>query len=384
MSPVSEIYLDNSATTRPRPEVINKIKQVLTTDYGNPSSLHNKGVIGEKYLNKARKLLASHLNVKPGEIYFTSGGTESNNLALWGITKNYYNRGRHLITSQIEHPSVYNVFKALEEEGFQVTYLKPDKRGIVNPDRLKQALTEKTILVSIMQINNELGSRQPIQELAQTTKNFDDKIFFHVDAVQAFGKMPLHLAEKNIDLLSISGHKFHGPKGVGGLYVNNNMQIKPLFQGGGQEKDIRPGTENVPGIAGLIPALKNLPRLKKNKDDKQLAELKKIFINKITDLLPQARINTPRESAPHIINLSLKGIKGEVLVHALEEEKIYISTGSACHSRRKEENRILKAIGLSPKLREGTIRVSLSHYNDKQQLEYTAEQIKEKVDYLKF
>ncbi|MFW5985720.1 MAG: cysteine desulfurase family protein [Halanaerobiaceae bacterium] len=373
---MDEIYLDNSATTRPLPEVIEKMKNVLEVNYGNPSSLHNKGLAAEQYLKTARKLLADKLGVRDNEIYFTSGGTESNNLALKGTAYNYKNRGQHLITTQIEHPSVYNVMRTLEEEGFTVTYLKPDKSGIIRPEALKEALTPQTILVSIMQVNNELGSKQPIKKFSQVLQNYNPDIFFHVDAVQAFGKIPVKPRSNNIDLLSLSGHKFHGPKGIGILYFSNHMLIKPLFQGGGQENDIRPGTENIPGIAGLIPALENMTVSQK------IAKLKKLFLEQIQKQVPQVRVNTPQQSAPHIISISFPGIKGEILVHALEEENIYVSTGSACHSRRQNDNRVLKAIDLPPKYINGTIRLSLSKFNTEQEINFTVEQIKKKIDYL--
>ena len=377
---MDEIYLDNSATTRPLPEVIKKINQVLKKDYGNPSSPHKKGARAEQYLRKARNLLATRLEVTNRELYFTSGGTESNNLAIRGTAYNYKNRGQHLITTTIEHASVFNVFKALEEEGFSVSYLQPDKRGLISPQTLKKALTPETILVSIMQVNNELGSIQPVGKFSSIIKNYNEDIFFHVDAVQACGKIPVKPKKDGIDLLSLSGHKFHGPKGTGILYFQNGMLIRPLFEGGGQENYIRSGTENVPGIAGLIPALDALPQFSEQLTiNKKLNKLKKHFIFMVKSILPEARINTPRQSAPHIINLSFQGIKGEVLVHALEEENIFISTGAACHSRNREDSRVLEAINLPPEYREGTIRVSLSEEITEQQLEYTVNQLKDKL-----
>ena len=379
---MDEIYLDNSATTRPLPEVTKQVLQVLKQDYGNPSSPHKKGARAEAYLRRARRLLSGQLGVSEKEIYFTSGGTESNNLALRGTAYNYKNRGQHLITSNIEHPSVYNVFQALEEEGFSVSYLDVDGKGLVDPFSLKEALTEQTILVSIMQVNNELGSLQPINKLGSIIKNYNRDIFFHVDGVQAFGKIPVRPKEDNIDLLSLSGHKFHGPKGTGILFFRDSMLIKPLFAGGGQEDHIRSGTENVPGIAGLIPALQALPAFNPQTVNEKLSELKKYFIKLITEQLPAARINTPSRSAPHIISLSFRGIKGEVLIHALEEENIYASTGAACHSRRTDNSRILEAINLPEDYRDGTIRISLSEFITRKQLEFTTEKIKEKIDFL--
>lgn len=380
---MDEIYLDNAATTRPLSEVINRVTEVMENDFGNPSSLHHRGAAAERHIQQTRKFLATLLEVKPGEIYFTSGGTESNNLALKGTALNYKNRGQHLITTQIEHPSVYNAFKSLEETGFKVTYLQPDSRGIISPQQLQKALKPETILVSIMYVNNELGSLEPVSKLAQTIKNYSRDIFFHVDAVQALGKIPLHPQQDNIDLLTVSAHKINGPQGVGALYMKNGMMIKPLLEGGGQERDLRSGTENTPGIAGFLPALKNIPRqVNGGSTDEQLASLKQFTIRQIQNTISRVQINTPQQSAPHIINISLPDIKGEVLVHALEEDDIYVSTGSACHSRQKINNRILKAINLSEKYLEGTIRISLSALNTKQEMEHTVHKIKEKIDYL--
>lgn len=389
---MQEIYLDNSATTKPLPEVIDKIKETLITNYGNPSSLHNKGLKAEKILKRARRLIADKLGIKPEELYFTSGGTESNNLAIKGISYQFQSRGKHLITTMIEHSSVLEVFKSLEKEGYEVTYLQPDKKGIISPQKLARTIRPETILVSIMHVNNELGSIQPVKKAGKIIKEKNHKTFFHVDAIQSFGKININPSKWNIDLLSLSGHKFHGPKGIGALYLKKRIKLVPLIHGGGQEEGLRSGTENISGIAGLIPAIKKLPSLittdthKKQlyinqKRDKKLDRLKNYFIKTVKNKLPRVKINSPlgKSGAPHIINLSFPEVKGEILVHCLEKEGIYVSTGSACHSKDKGENRVLKAIGLNPELRKGTIRISLSRFNNKEELDYTVKKLKEQI-----
>ncbi|ACL70950.1 cysteine desulfurase family protein [Halothermothrix orenii] len=379
---MKEIYLDNSATTRPLPEVVSQVEEVLTTNYGNPSSLHNKGLSAEKILKEARQTIAGKLNVKPDEIIFTSGGTESNNLALKGTAYLYKNRGRHLITTKIEHASVIDTFKALEDEGFEVTYLKPDKRGIISLEELKRSIRDDTILISIMHINNELGSLQPIAEAGSIIKDINKKTIFHVDAVQSFGKVLIKPADWNIDLLTISAHKVHGPKGVGALYKRKNLDIKPLLNGGGQEDGLRSGTENIPGIAGFIPAVKALPDFnERNTFNRKLDRLKNHLIDMIKEKLPDVRLNTPEQSAPHIVNISIPRVKGEVVVHSLEAKGIYVSTGSACHSREREKSHVLRAIGLPSELIDGTIRISLSEYNTETDLNTAVKTLAEQLRY---
>src|SRR5690554_5861633 len=378
---MEEIYLDNSATTRPLPEVAEIINRVLTKDYGNPSSLHNKGLEAEKLVKKARKLIALKLGVSPDEICFTSGGTESNNLAIKGITEKYQGRGKHLITTAIEHPSVLESFSSLSEKGFEISVLKTDKRGYISPDELKETIRKDTILVSIFHVNNELGTIQPVEQIAQLIKERNQNTFFHVDAVQSFGKILLQPARWNIDMLSISAHKLHGPKGCGALYIKRGISPEIQQNGGGQENGIRSGTENTPGIAGFIPVLSQLPDYNSgfNRDDK-LDSLREYFIEKIKKDYPAVQINSPEMGAPHIINLSFAGIKGEVLVHSLAAEGIYISTGSACHSRNREKSHVLQAIGLSPELIEGTVRVSFSHYNTIEEIDISINKIIEKIE----
>ncbi len=377
---MEEIYLDNSATTRPLPEVVKYMTETLTVHFGNPSSLHNKGLAAEKILKKARKTIAARLRVKPEELYFTSGGTEANNMAIRGIVQNYIKRGNHLITTEIEHPSVLETYLALEDEGFEVTYLKPDKKGIINLEELKNAIRPDTILVSIMHVNNELGSIQPVIEAGEIIKEKNNTTFFHVDAIQSFGKLLVKPESWQIDLLTISGHKIHGPKGIGALFVKKGIELTPLIYGGGQEDGFRSGTENLHGIAGLIPAVRALPDLTGNSPRfEKLDRLKKYFTEKIRDTLPQAVINSTQEGAPHIIHISFQGLKGEVIVHSLEGEGIYISTGSACHSRYDQKSHVLKAIKLSPELIDGSIRISLSRYNTFEEIDYTLKKLSEQI-----
>lgn len=370
------IYLDNSATTRVHPQVVAAMVEMMETDYGNPSSLHRMGLSVEKKMNKAREQVAKVLSAKPKEIFFTSGGTEANNLAIRGAAHQYQNRGKHLITTQIEHPSVLNPFKRLEREGFRVTYLKVSNEGFVNLDELKAAITPETILVSIMHVNNELGSVQPIQEVGALVKARDQRILLHVDAVQSFGKFPLHPQKMKIDLLTLSGHKIHGPKGVGAIYVNEKIRLQPLIEGGGQERDLRSGTENIPGIVGLGLAAELIEK-ERTHSMAHLRELKGWFLQEVHRVIPEVKINGPQSlndletgrSAPYIINLSFPGLKGEVLLHALEDEYIYVSTGSACHSRQSGPSHVLQAIGLKSRELESALRFSLSYQTTKEELE---------------
>ncbi|AZO93259.1 cysteine desulfurase family protein [Halocella sp. SP3-1] len=377
---MQEVYLDNSATTKPLTEVIDYVSKVLTNNYGNPSSLHNKGLAAEKIIKEARNLIAAYLKTDPEEIYFTSGGTEANNLAIRGVCYNYSNRGKHIITTEVEHPSVKETFLALEEEGYEVTFLKADQEGYISIDKLAQTIREDTILVSIIHVNNELGTIHPISKITELIKKSNPKTFFHVDTVQSFGKVLLLPADWGIDLLTISAHKIHGPKGIGALYVKKGIDLKAQIIGGGQENGLRSGTENVPGIAGFIPALKKLPEYTVGKPyDLSVNELKNYFIEKITQKCPTAHINSPREGAPHIVSISFPGARGEVLVHGLESEGVFVSTGSACHSKSHEKSHVLRAIKLPPEKIDGTIRISFSRYNTRQEINYAISKISEQL-----
>ncbi|MDE4542073.1 cysteine desulfurase family protein [Thermoanaerobacterium saccharolyticum] len=378
-----EVYLDNSATTKVRREVVEKMVEAMEVEYGNPSSAHRKGYNAEKILSKSREDVAKLLGCESHEVFFTSGGTESNNLAIRGIVHSMKRNGNHLITTKIEHPSVLNVMKQLEEEGFDVTYLDVDNHGYVDLDELKNAINDRTILMSIMAVNNEIGTIEPLDEIAKL-KQRKDKFYFHVDGVQAVGRINIDLKNINIDLLSISGHKMHGPKGIGALYVKKGTKIKPILYGGGQEANLRSGTENMPGIVGLGEACRFM---KDNfiEYEGKLRALKKRLYDGIKSEIPDSHLNGPDidDGAPQILNISFLGVRGEVLLHALEEEGIYVSTGSACSSHKNTESHVLKAIGLNHEYIEGAIRFSLSVFNTEEEIDYAIQILKEKVNFLR-
>ncbi len=367
-----EVYLDNSATTKCYDSVGETVRRVMCEDYGNPSSMHRKGVEAEKYIKQSKETLAKLLRVQEKEIFFTSGGTESDNLALIGCARANHRAGKHLITSSIEHPAILNTMQYLErEEGFRVTYLPVDKNGRIRLDVLRESLCEETILVSIMYVNNEIGSVQPLSEAIRIVKGYNKNILFHVDAVQGFGKYRIFPKRMGIDLLSISGHKIHGPKGIGALYVNEWVKIKPIVFGGEQQKNVRSGTENVPGIAGLGVASKEIYR---NFEEKVawMRELKNYFIDGIMKI-PDTVIHGlyDESSAPHIISVGIGGIRSEVLLHVLEERGIYVSSGSACSSNHPGISSVLKSIGTRKEYLDATLRFSLSEFTTKEEIDYT-------------
>ncbi|MET3287941.1 UNVERIFIED_CONTAM: cysteine desulfurase [Brevibacillus sp. OAP136] len=352
------IYLDNSATTPPYPEVVDVVQKAMLSFFGNPSSLHQKGVEAENLLKQARMVSAQALQCKPSEIIFTSGGTEGNNAAIKGVAFQYQSRGKHIITTAVEHPSVYDAAGQLESFGFDVTYLPVDHDGRVSLESLQQAIRPDTILVSIMHVNNELGTIQPIKEIGTFLK-LHPRILFHVDAVQSFGKVPFKMKEWGIDLLTLSAHKFHGPRGVGILAKREGVTLHPLLAGGGQESGNRSGTENIPGIAGLAKAL----RMTGETQAKSIAHMQKLaeVLRAGLTEIPECVINTPQNgSAPHIMNISFPGMKAEVLVHALEEHGIMVSTKSACSSKAQEPSRVLLAAGIKREQAIASLRISLS------------------------
>lgn len=356
------IYLDNSATTQPFPDVIRVVSEVMADVYGNPSSLHGMGLKAERLLNQAREVAAKQLDVSAEEIVFTSGGTESNNLAIKGALWAYRNRGNHVITTEVEHASVFQVFEQMEQLGFKVTYLPVDEKGRVQVEQVEQALSNDTILVSVMAVNNEIGTIQPVRRIAQLL-NKRPKTLFHVDAVQAFGKVPLPDRLHGIDLLSLSGHKFHAPKGTGLLYVKKGVSLHPHIVGGGQENGLRSGTENVPGAVGLAKAMQASRMFFEENRNKWL-RFKQRFVGCLSEL-PDVKINGDRSlegSAPHIVSASFVGLKGEVLLHALEEKNVYVGTKSACSSKRHAPSRVLTACGLNEREAEGTLRISMGQF----------------------
>ena len=366
-----EVYLDNSATTRAYDSVGEIVRKVMCEDYGNPSSMHAKGVAAEQYIKEARETFARLLKVQPKEIVFTSGGTESDNLALRGAALANQRAGKHLITTAIEHPAIINTMRHLEEEGFRVTYLPVDRFGRVKLDALKEALCEDTILVSIMYVNNEVGSVQPIQEAAGIVKAYNQNILFHVDAVQGFGKYRIYTKKLKVDLCSVSGHKIHGPKGTGILYIGENVKMKPIVFGGEQQKNIRSGTENVPGIAGISLAAKMIYQ---DLDVKvaRMRRLKQRFIKGVGQIRETTVHGLYDEtSAPHIISVGFAGIRSEVLLHALEEKGIYVSSGSACSSNHPQVSGVLKGIGARQEFLDATLRFSMSEFTTPEEIDYT-------------
>lgn len=372
-----KVYLDNSATTKVLDSVKDIVIKTMKEDFGNPSSLHIEGIHAEQYIKESKSIIAKLLKIEEKEIIFTSGGTESNNLAIVGTALANRREGKHIITSMIEHPSVSNTMKHLEGEGFSITYLPVDKDGRVNPKELEEAICEDTILVSIMYVNNEIGSIQKIEELTAIAKKKNPKILFHVDAIQAFGKIKIYPKRQGIDLLSVSGHKFHGPKGIGFLYIDNRVKVSPLIFGGDQQRGLRSGTENVPGIAGIgIAAKEAYENLDKKVD--RLYDLKKSFAEAILKI-EGTKVNGiwEKESAPHIISVSFNGIKSEVLLHALEEKGIYVSSGSACASNKSRVSPTLKGIGVSKELLDSTLRFSFSYFTTKEELDYCIEVLEE-------
>ena len=372
-----EIYLDNSATTKPYKEVVDKMVEALTTDYANPSSLHRKGIDVEKNIKLIRQEIARTLGAKDKEIYFTSGGTESNNSVIRGVANLYKKRKNHIISTEIEHPSVLNTLKDLEEDGFEVTYLKVGKYGKIDIEEFKESIKPTTILVTIMHVNNEIGTIQPIDEIGKYLKSLKDKVYFHVDAVQSYGKINFKPSKYNIDFMSVSGHKLHGPKGIGFMYIKENNRLKPILTGGGQEIGIRSGTENVPGIYGLGEAVKILNK-DLNSTINKIQELKDLLKEEIVNNIDNIKINSPEDGVCHILNISFEDIKGEVLLHYLEQKGIYVSTGSACSSKKKGSH-VLNAIGLNPKEIDGAIRFSLSDLNTKEEMIETVKILKESV-----
>lgn len=383
-----EVYLDNSATTRVFPEVAELMTKIMCEDYGNPSSLHIKGLQAEQYLRYAKETLAKLLKVSEKEIIFTSGGTESDNLALIGGATANNRRGNHLITTQIEHPAILQTMRHLEELGYRVTYLPVDDCGQFHLEDLHRAMTPDTILVSIMHTNNEIGSLQPVAEAGALIKRMNPNTLFHVDAVQGFGKAKIYPKKMNIDMLSVSGHKIHGPKGVGFLYVGDKVKLHPIVFGGGQQQGLRSGTENVPGVAGLAKAAELLYQ-HFDEDIDHLYQCKRHFIEgvgKIEDvsvngLLPGEPYG--QGTAPHVVSVSFRGVRSEVLLHALEEKGIFVSAGSACSARKPQPSATLRAIGVEKDLLEATIRFSFSVFTTIEEIDYTLQVMYDKIPMLR-
>ncbi len=371
-----EVYLDNSATTRCSESVREAVVRAMLEDYGNPSSLHKKGGEAEQCIKTAKERICKILKADENEMIFTSGGTESNNLAIIGTAMANKRSGMHLVTSKIEHASVKGAMQYLEEQGFRVTYLSTDSYGCVDLEELEKAVCEETILVSIMHVNNEIGTVQPIREIAQIAKKKNPGVFVHTDSVQGFGKLPVVPKRMGVDLLSVSGHKIHGPKGVGFLYIKDKVKIRPIIFGGGQQRDLRSGTENVPGIAGLGQAAFEAYEHFDEKIE-HMFELREYFIEQLSGIERVSINGYPDErNAPHIVSASFDGVRSQVLLNALEKSQIYVSSGSACASNKKTASATLEAIGISKAQAEGTIRFSFSADTTKEQLEFCMQELK--------
>lgn len=365
-----ERYLDNSATTRPYDEVVETVARVMKEQYGNPSSLHRIGIAAEKEIKQAKEAIAATLKATPGEIYFTSGGTESNNLAILGTCA--LSRGRHIISTPLEHPATMNTLLKLQEDGWEVDFAPVDRDGVVNLPAFEDLVRSDTVLVTAMLVNNEIGSVQPIAQMAKILKHKNPKACFHVDAVQGYCKVPSVPRELGVDLMSISGHKIHGPKGIGVLYVKKGVRLGPLLYGGGQQENLRPGTENVPAIAGLGVAA-SLCHRRMPEATARMAQLRQYLEREICKRIPNVKVNTPEQCAPHILNVSFGGVRSEVVLHSLENENIYVSSGSACSSHKKEPSYVLTAIGTDRNMIDGSIRFSLSEFNTQEDMDATAD-----------
>ena len=381
-----EAYLDNAATTPVFPEVRDIMVKVLEEDFGNPSSKHTKGIAAEQYIKDARDIIAGSLKCQPKEIIFTSGGTESNNMAFLGTAIANRRAGKHIITTGIEHASVHEPLAYLEEMGYEVTYLPVDAAGRVSVEEVEAALREDTFLVSIMYVNNEIGSVEPIKEIGEMLHSRKSQILFHVDAIQAFGKYKIVPKKMGIDMMSVSGHKIHGPKGTGFLYVRDGVKIRPILFGGGQQKGMRSGTENVPGIAGLGMAVKLIYQEHAAKRER-LYEWKKMLIEGLQQYegvtingMDGTRLE---ETAPHIGNVSFGSIKSEVMLHALAEKGVYVSSGSACSSNHPELSGTLQAIGVKQDLLDSTLRFSFSVMTTTEQIRYAVEAVGELLPVLR-
>lgn len=374
---IMEVYLDNSSTTKPYEEVIEVMDDVMRNYYGNPSSAHLLGFKAEQKLNQSREIIANSLNCSKEEIIFTSGGSESNNFLLKGFAR----ENSHIITTKIEHPSILNTCRELETSGVRITYLNVDNNGKVNLDELAGAIDKETQVVSIMLVNNEIGVIQDIEIIGNIIKEKSKRAKFHVDAVQGYGKINIDVQKSKIDLLSLSGHKIHGPRGIGVAYLKKGLDPEPLISGGGQERNFRSGTENVAAAVGMAKAV---DIIYKNRalNYIRVEEVKNYFIEKL-NALSNVRINSETHYLPYILSVSFIGVRGEVLLHMLEEQSIYVSTGSACSAKSKKESYVLTSIGLKKEEIKGTLRFSFSEFNTKKDIDYTMYVLEKSLTFLR-
>ena len=378
-----DVYFDNSATTKVLAPVADLVMKVMTEDYGNPSAKHGKGMRAEQYIKEAAEIIAGTLKVSPKEIVFTSGGSESNNMALIETAMANRRAGNHIISTAIEHASVYNPLAYLEEQGFEVTYLPVDHNGHISLEDLERAVRRETILVSVMYVNSEIGAVEPVEEIAKLIHKINPAILFHVDAIQAYGKFVIRPKRQGIDLLSVSGHKIHAPKGIGFLYVDSRVKIKPLIYGGGQQRGLRSGTENVPGIAGLGAAAREMYR-DHSERLKRMYEIKDYMISRLGEVEGTTVNSLPGDqSAPQIVSASFSGVRSEVLLHALEEKGIYVSSGSACSSNHPAVSGTLKGIGVKKELLDSTLRFSFGVFNTKDEVDYCISVLQELLPVLR-
>lgn len=364
-----EVYLDNAATTKMDNRVFEEMLPYLKENYGNPSSAYKIGRNNKKIIERARKKVAEILNANPNEIYFTSGGSESDNMALKGIALGNVDKGKHIITSTIEHPAILDTCKELEREGFEISYIDVDNKGIVDLKKLEKKISKDTILISIMFANNEIGTIQPINEIGQIAKKYN--ILFHTDSVQAIGNIQIDIQKMNIDSLSLSAHKFYGPKGIGVLYLKEGIKFRKYLNGGHQERNRRAGTENVAGIVGLAKAI-SIAYENLEENNKKTIELRDYFIDEVRKNITRVKINGDLiKRLPGNINISFEFVEADNILQELDKKDIYISTGSACTTGRVESSHVLKAIGLSDTMAHNTIRISLGKYNTKEDVDYT-------------
>lgn len=374
------IYLDNCSTTRPREEVVELIYKSLKDNFANPSSLHRLGFNSEKKMKEAREIISNFLKVEAREIFFTSGGTESNNIAIQSMVKKNSKRGKHIITSKIEHPSVLNIIDNYEKIGYEVTYLDNDDEGRIDLNQLEAAVNDSTILISLIHVNNEIGIIQDIEGVREIIGKLPRRPLLHLDGVQSFGKIDFNLKSLKVDSYSFSGHKVYGPKGIGGLYINKDLKLDPIIYGGNQELGLRSGTENLTGIIGFGEAVRILGKVYKE-EASYAKELKDYMVKKHYDEISDFKINSRLDegSSPFILNISYEDIRGEVLLHYLEEKEIYVSTSSACSSKGTEKSHVLRAINLSDNEIEGAIRFCFSPDLSKDDIDYTITAIKDSV-----
>ncbi|MBQ7134288.1 MAG: cysteine desulfurase [Ruminococcus sp.] len=373
---MAEHYLDNSATTVTSQNAAQKALSMMTVEYGNPSSLHKKGLLAELELNHAKEVIADSLWVDADEIYFTSGSTESNNMVLFGVAQAKKRSGKKIVTTAIEHSSVIQACKKLEDDGFEVVYLSPDENGVVPLSSFEEAVDENTILVAVMAVNNEIGSIQNIERIGKIVKRKNADAHFHCDAVQAYGKMVLKPKKWNVDTLCVSSHKVHGPKGVGALYIKKGVRITPLLYGGEQQKKIRPGTECAPLIAAFSVAVKEFDIVNNRKLIEELNSYLKAELKKISSVT----INSSDLALPYVLNISVEGIKSETMLHHLEQDEVYVSSSSACAKGKKSY--VLKALGLSDKLIDSSLRISFSKYNNKDDIDAFLASLKKGIETL--